>query len=85
MFRNLGEDYIYTIVMVCVSVSFNKFRYCNFRVRFPLDVVPYEEEYRSVYAPVLSVCNEKKKQNRLISTAELHSSTVISFLFWVSA
>lgn len=41
LFRNLGEDYIYTIVTVCSSVSFNKFRYYNFRVKFLLDVVPY--------------------------------------------
>jgi len=41
IFRNLGEDYIYTIATVCSSVSFNKFRYCNFRVKFLLDVVPY--------------------------------------------
>jgi hypothetical protein len=33
----------------------------------------------------LSVCNGKKKQNRLISTAELRGSTVTSFSFWVSA
>jgi len=41
VFRNLSEDYIYTIVTERRSVSFNKFRYYNFRVKFLLDVVPY--------------------------------------------
>lgn len=54
--RNLDEDCIYTIVTACISVSFNSIRYNYFRVKFLLDVVPYQEEYRSVYAPVLYVC-----------------------------